>query len=214
MKKTLQQQWDTQCSPVNLIEIAYKAGYENQHYDYHLLVCPLKYKLRLILCAIFRYRFHCEGIVEFVISELEAYHNVYTPPLQFLNEEEIRLYGLLELFNNPNFTVALNALRKYTPKLGFPKYRVNEPISNRTISRIIKDILPPPECPGMMPFINQLIHDMVKRIIDEKDYEAMPVLADAMEDQGNIDPRIIAHCRKKNHYRGCWVLEMFTWTLK
>ena len=45
-----------------------------------------------------------------------------------------------------------------------------------------------------------------------RDYSAMPILADALQDAGCTDEALLDHCRGPNHHcRGCWVLETVLW---
>ena len=45
-------------------------------------------------------------------------------------------------------------------------------------------------------------------IYDDRDWEQMPILADALEDAGCGDERILGHCRGGGpHVRGCWVVD-------
>lgn len=47
-----------------------------------------------------------------------------------------------------------------------------------------------------------------RRIYEERDFPAMPVLADALQDAGCEVPEVLEHCRSgKPHVRGCWVLD-------
>lgn len=47
-----------------------------------------------------------------------------------------------------------------------------------------------------------------RRIYDERDFAAMPILADALEDAG-CDADVLAHCRGPGpHVRGCWVIDL------
>jgi hypothetical protein len=42
----------------------------------------------------------------------------------------------------------------------------------------------------------------------DRDFSAMPVLADALEEAGCADPVVLAHCRRPGvHIRGCWVVD-------
>ncbi len=44
---------------------------------------------------------------------------------------------------------------------------------------------------------------------ESRDFAAMPVLADALEDAGCADADILAHCRGTGpHVRGCWVVDL------
>jgi hypothetical protein len=44
-------------------------------------------------------------------------------------------------------------------------------------------------------------------IYADRDFEAMPVLADALQDAGCQDARLLDHCLQDGHYRGCWLLD-------
>jgi hypothetical protein len=50
---------------------------------------------------------------------------------------------------------------------------------------------------------------LARRIYLERDFDALPVLGDALEDAGCYDPAILDHCRRPGpHWRGCWVLDL------
>lgn len=49
---------------------------------------------------------------------------------------------------------------------------------------------------------------MVHGMYATRDFAAMPILADALQDAGCDEPEILEHCRaEKPHLRGCWVCE-------
>jgi hypothetical protein len=53
------------------------------------------------------------------------------------------------------------------------------------------------------------VRKIVKAIYDERAFERMPILADALEDAGCDDQDILNHCRQSGeHVRGCWVLDL------
>jgi hypothetical protein len=55
-----------------------------------------------------------------------------------------------------------------------------------------------------------LVRNMARSIYDERAFDRLPVLADALEDAGCADQAILAHCRAPGrHARGCWVLEEY-----
>jgi len=46
-------------------------------------------------------------------------------------------------------------------------------------------------------------------IYDEKRWEEMPILADALEEAGCTDHTLLQHCRRPvGHTRGCWALDL------
>jgi len=50
---------------------------------------------------------------------------------------------------------------------------------------------------------------LTRAIYDDRVFERMPILADALMDAGCEDEQIIAHCRGDGpHVRGCWVVDM------
>jgi hypothetical protein len=49
---------------------------------------------------------------------------------------------------------------------------------------------------------------LAQAIYDERAFDRMPVLADALEEAGCADADILDHCRQQEvHVRGCWVLD-------
>ncbi|HJZ56083.1 MAG TPA: hypothetical protein VKE74_14040 [Gemmataceae bacterium] len=51
---------------------------------------------------------------------------------------------------------------------------------------------------------------LAKGIYDEKAFDRMPILADALQDAGCDHDELLAHCRAANgeHVRGCWVIDL------
>ncbi|MCE9565270.1 MAG: hypothetical protein K8U57_24825 [Planctomycetes bacterium] len=44
---------------------------------------------------------------------------------------------------------------------------------------------------------------------ESRDFSAMPILADALQDAGCENDDILAHCRGNSpHVRGCWVVDL------
>jgi hypothetical protein len=46
-------------------------------------------------------------------------------------------------------------------------------------------------------------------IYDERAFDRLPILADALEEAGCDHPDVLAHCRGDGpHVRGCWVVDL------
>lgn len=55
---------------------------------------------------------------------------------------------------------------------------------------------------------NAVCH-IAQAIYDEKAFDGMPILADALEDGGCDNTDILTHCRSEEpHVRGCWVVDL------
>jgi hypothetical protein len=50
---------------------------------------------------------------------------------------------------------------------------------------------------------------LAEGIYQDRDFSAMPILADALQDAGCDNPEILDHCRESGeHVRGCWVVDL------
>jgi hypothetical protein len=50
---------------------------------------------------------------------------------------------------------------------------------------------------------------LARQMYDSRDFGAMPILADALQDAGCDNEDVLNHCRDANatHVRGCWVVD-------
>ncbi len=56
---------------------------------------------------------------------------------------------------------------------------------------------------------DSLVLKLARAIYDDRAFDRLPVLADALEDAGCADADILSHCRSGGeHVRGCWVLDL------
>ena len=51
---------------------------------------------------------------------------------------------------------------------------------------------------------------LARTMYESRDFSAMPILADALQDAGCDNPDILDHCRDTTltHVRGCWVVDL------
>ena len=56
---------------------------------------------------------------------------------------------------------------------------------------------------------NATVPKLAQTIYDDRRYDIMPILGDALEDAGCTDAQILDHCRGPGpHVRGCWVVDL------
>ena len=54
-----------------------------------------------------------------------------------------------------------------------------------------------------------LIFKLAQGIYDDRAFDRLPILADALEEAGCTDADILNHCRQPGeHVRGCWVVDL------
>jgi acetyl esterase/lipase len=62
--------------------------------------------------------------------------------------------------------------------------------------------------PAWLAWGDGTVARLAQAIYDERGFEAMPALADALEEAGYDAPDLVGHCRQPgSHYRGCWVVD-------
>ena len=51
---------------------------------------------------------------------------------------------------------------------------------------------------------------LARQMYESRDFSAMPILADALQDAGCDNPDVLNHCRDTSHVhvRGCWVCDL------
>jgi hypothetical protein len=50
---------------------------------------------------------------------------------------------------------------------------------------------------------------LARQMYDSRDFSAMPILADALQDAGCDSDDVLNHCRQPGeHVRGCWVVDL------
>jgi hypothetical protein len=68
---------------------------------------------------------------------------------------------------------------------------------------------PPFLAPAVLAYHGGTVPKVARAIYDTRDFDHLPVLADALEEAGCTDPDMLAHCRGAGpHVLGCWVLDL------
>jgi hypothetical protein len=67
--------------------------------------------------------------------------------------------------------------------------------------------LPPPSV-SLLRWGGGTVVQLARALYEERLFEDMPVLGDALEEAGVTDPDVLCHCRQQGeHARGCWVVD-------
>jgi len=85
--------------------------------------------------------------------------------------------------------------------------------SERTAeAAILRDIFGNSFCPvtSVAGWLNTNIVALAQAIYDDRAFDRMSILADALEDAGCANQDILNHCRQPGvHVRGCWLIDLF-----
>jgi hypothetical protein len=76
---------------------------------------------------------------------------------------------------------------------------------------LLRDIFGNPFRPVTLDprWLSSNVIDLARTIYDERVFERMPILADALMDAGCDNEDILGHCRgSRPHVRGCWVVDL------
>jgi hypothetical protein len=83
---------------------------------------------------------------------------------------------------------------------------------HREQSSLIRDIFGNPFRPVSLntAWLTSDVVALARGIYDERAFDRMPILADALQDAGCENDDILNHCRdeKQTHVRGCWVVDL------
>jgi hypothetical protein len=89
-----------------------------------------------------------------------------------------------------------------------PFYRHPENIP--TVLGIIRCIAGNPFCPVVLSpdWVSSTVVSLAEGIYQDRAFDRLPILADALQDTGCENEEVLAHCRNEGpHVRGCWVVD-------
>lgn len=97
---------------------------------------------------------------------------------------------------------------------GLARYRLGDAeraAEKRTQRTILRDIFGNPFRPVKLEpaWRTFTVTAMARQMYESRDFSAMPILADALQDAGCENDDILTHCRGPGpHVRGCWVVDL------
>jgi hypothetical protein len=94
------------------------------------------------------------------------------------------------------------------------RYIATRPEEERRQVALLRDLFGNPFRPRTVaPFVlawnGGAVRRLAQGIDDERAFDRLPILADALADAGCDDEELIAHCRgEESHARGCWAVDL------
>jgi hypothetical protein len=79
------------------------------------------------------------------------------------------------------------------------------------LSSLLRDIFGNPFRPITLDprWLTSTVLDLARLIYDERAFDRLPILADALMDAGCDSEELLKHCRSEGpHVRGCWVVDL------
>jgi hypothetical protein len=79
------------------------------------------------------------------------------------------------------------------------------------LSTLLRDIFGNPFRPVAIDpaWLTSTVLALARQMYDSRDFSAMPILADALQDAGCDSADLLDHCRSDGpHVRGCWVVDL------
>ena len=98
--------------------------------------------------------------------------------------------------------------------LGVPLERFDEEIERAELgfqAALLRDIFGNPFRPVVfaLEWRTDTAVTLARQMYESREFGAMPILADALQDAGCDEPAILDHCRAPGeHVRGCWVVDL------
>jgi hypothetical protein len=77
--------------------------------------------------------------------------------------------------------------------------------------KLVRDIFGNPFRPVTVDsaWLSPTVVSLATRIYDDRAFDRLPILADALEDAGCTNADILNHCRQPGeHVRGCWAVDL------
>jgi hypothetical protein len=101
------------------------------------------------------------------------------------------------------------------------RYAITAAISNhrlhaavkRQAAVLLRDVIGKPFRPVVVDpsWLTPTVTALAATIYEDRAFDRMPILADALEEAGCDNEEVVTHCRGPGpHVRGCWVLDLLT----
>ncbi len=115
------------------------------------------------------------------------------------------------------FTAAAGALAREAAQVAHGKraaaYEAMQSITRSAQAKLIREVIGNPFRPARIDLHwrtwgGGIVMQLAEGIYEDRAFDSMPVLGDALEEAGCTDEVILQHCRQMDgHVRGCWVVD-------
>jgi hypothetical protein len=110
---------------------------------------------------------------------------------------EFRIFLAMEKPNSDRLHARAASSVEHQKQTGLVKEIVGNPFQSITIDSV------------WLTATSRTVPKVARTIYDERAFDRLPILADALEDAGCDNTAILDHCRSGGeHARGCWVLDL------
>jgi hypothetical protein len=120
-------------------------------------------------------------------------------------------FGAAENCSRADPRVAASRVSAYVLQFAWP----DKQSSARSLASFLRDIFgnpfrpSPPLPPAVLTWNDATVRRIAEGIYEERAFDRLPILHDALLDAGCDDKDILAHCRSAGpHVRGCWVIDL------
>jgi hypothetical protein len=138
-------------------------------------------------------------------AAVRAARDVPTPRRGYSLEESVQIVP--NLHRDDVFVATTCCLRDAAPDLGLCTQKESEAAQ----AALLRDILGNPfRTVAFSPaWRTDTAVSLAGQMYTAREFSAMPILADALQDAGCDNEDVLSHCRgTKNHVRGCWVVDL------
>jgi hypothetical protein len=111
-------------------------------------------------------------------------------------------------YSEAAISAAQSASRGAAQALSYDGRQIEEQVSQ---SDLIREIFGNPSRPisADSAWLTSPVMHLARSMYDSRDFSAMPILADALEEAGCDNADVLTHCRGPgSHVRGCWVVDL------
>jgi hypothetical protein len=199
--------------------LSLNAGLMLLHLEQHGLASPRKLRLLAVV-----YARHLETLPEYAdakhVSHLGEDVAEGRATLAELLDERVRGWGYVGDWSIANLVLAADERlgNKIRTRMSMPRHNESGSDLEESIRRACEIIRPHLLCICGNPFrpvtadpswLTSTVVLLAQGIYDDRAFDRLPILTDALQDAGCDDVDVLNHCRDAGpHARGCWVVDM------